>query len=303
MDMNKKDNVYEDTTLTGDKKVEKVVAAEGVQTGNASAVLGKFRNVDALAQAYNALQAEFTRRSQRLKELERERENLKAGIENAEHLGVEKLRKNAMARKADEKRFDVFVADVFADKNVDKKAVDVDGFADMDVEVKTETDAETAAEMGAERPLDVRVQTSEREVERETEKDTQNQGALEKDEPVKVFEKDELAGEVQTSMTKVGKKEQTMEELKNQAEMGLKEGAIGSVANNGVPELSSEMLYEKVLQDEGVRLRVIGEYLSSIGKSGAPVTFGNAGILAAPPMRAKSISDAGGMALQYFKNK
>ena len=303
MDMNKKDNVYEDTTLTGDKKVEKATVMEGAQVDNASAVLGKFRNVDALAQAYNALQAEFTRRSQRLKELERERENLKAGIKNAEHLGVEKLRKNAMARKADEKRFDAFVADVFADKNVDKKAVDVDGFADVDVEVKTETDAETAAEMGAERPLDVRVQTSEKEVERETEKETQNQGALEKDEPVKAFEKDELAGDVQTSMTKVGKKEQTIEELKNQAEMGMKKGAIGSVANNGVPELSSEMLYEKVLQDEGVRLRVIGEYLSSIGKSGAPVTFGNAGILAAPPMRAKSISDAGGMALQYFKNK
>ena len=286
--MNKKDNVYEDTTLTGEVKVEKVDATEGAQVKNASAVLGKFRNVDALAQAYNALQAEFTRRSQRLKELERERENLKAGIESAAHLGVEKLRKNATVRKANEQRFDAFVADVFADNNADKHA-------EMDVEMNVETDAEIDVQKVAERPLDVCVQTSERESEKE--------GTLEKDEPAKALKKDELAGDMQASMAKVGNKEQSMEELKNPVALGVQEGAIGSVANDRVPELSSETLYEKVLQDEGVRLRVIGEYLSSIGKSGAPVTFGNAGILAAPPMRAKSIADAGGMALQYFKNK
>ena len=288
MDMNKKDNVYEDTTLTGEVKVEKVDATEGAQVKNASAVLGKFRNVDALAQAYNALQAEFTRRSQRLKELERERENLKAGIESAPHFGVEKLRKNATVRKANEQRFDAFVADVFADNNADKHA-------EMDVEMNVETDAEIDVQKVAERPLDVCVQTSERESEKE--------GTLEKDEPAKALKKDELAGDMQASMAKVGNKEQSMEELKNPVALGVQEGAIGSVANDRVPELSSETLYEKVLQDEGVRLRVIGEYLSSIGKSGAPVTFGNAGILAAPPMRAKSIADAGGMALQYFKNK
>ena len=184
MDMNKKDNVYEDTTLTGEVKVEKVDATEGAQVKNASAVLGKFRNVDALAQAYNALQAEFTRRSQRLKELERERENLKAGIESAAHLGVEKLRKNAMARKANEQRFDAFVADVFADNNADKHAeMDVE----MNVEMNVETDAEIDVQKVAERPLDVCVQTSERESEKE--------GTLEKDEPAKALKKDELAGE------------------------------------------------------------------------------------------------------------
>lgn len=36
----------------------------------AGADLGKFRSVDALLNAYNALEAEFTRRSQRLRELE-----------------------------------------------------------------------------------------------------------------------------------------------------------------------------------------------------------------------------------------
>ena len=36
----------------------------------------KFKSVDALARAYGALEAEFTRRSQRIKELEKTVENL-----------------------------------------------------------------------------------------------------------------------------------------------------------------------------------------------------------------------------------
>ena len=40
------------------------------ENNNAAAELGKFKDVAALKQAYEALEAEFTRRSQRLKELE-----------------------------------------------------------------------------------------------------------------------------------------------------------------------------------------------------------------------------------------
>ena len=39
---------------------------------NAAAVLGKFKDVQTLMKAYSDLQAEFTRRSQRLSELEKE---------------------------------------------------------------------------------------------------------------------------------------------------------------------------------------------------------------------------------------
>ena len=46
-------------------EAEKVSGEEGVQ-----ASLGKFKSVDALLNAYNSLQAEFTKRCQRLKELE-----------------------------------------------------------------------------------------------------------------------------------------------------------------------------------------------------------------------------------------
>lgn len=52
---------------------------------NAAAELGKFKDVKALMEAYNALEAEFTRRSQRLKELEANKEqSAPVKAENAE---------------------------------------------------------------------------------------------------------------------------------------------------------------------------------------------------------------------------
>lgn len=53
-------------------------AAEAEEKG-AAAELGKFKDVKALTEAYRALEAEFTRRSQRLKELEEMQAN--KGIE------------------------------------------------------------------------------------------------------------------------------------------------------------------------------------------------------------------------------
>lgn len=57
-------------------------AAEAEREEQAVAELGKFKSVKALADAYANLEAEFTRRSQRLKELEAEREKLPAQAEN-----------------------------------------------------------------------------------------------------------------------------------------------------------------------------------------------------------------------------
>jgi len=48
----------------------------------AAAELGKFKDVEALKQAYTALEAEFTRRSQRLKELEAANKEQVASPEN-----------------------------------------------------------------------------------------------------------------------------------------------------------------------------------------------------------------------------
>ncbi len=61
-----KDNLIEESKAT----------AEPAKTEeeNAAAELGKFKSVKALKDAYTALEAEFTRRSQRLKELETNKE-------------------------------------------------------------------------------------------------------------------------------------------------------------------------------------------------------------------------------------
>ena len=58
-----------------------VQSAEAQETkGTAETpLLGKFKSVDALLDAYNSLEAEFTRRSQRLRELEGRSANGESG--------------------------------------------------------------------------------------------------------------------------------------------------------------------------------------------------------------------------------
>ena len=228
--MEEKENVYETTPDT-----EKIAEANGGETENENAdkevltVLGKFKDVDALARAYGSLQAEFTRRSQKLKELERQAENLKAAEESS---GAEKLRKNAEARREETKKFDEFV-----------KQTEEGPVAKQPLKTAEETPQNRSAESG--KGYDFAAETGV--------------DALE------------------------GRK------------------AVPSVATSGNPTFSSEELYERANADEGVRLKIIGEYLSSLNKANPPLTVGGAGTLASPPVRAKSIGDAGNMALSYFK--
>lgn len=53
------------------------------ELGDNSVSLGKFKDAQSLFDAYNSLQSEFTRRCQRVKELERENERLNKEITNA----------------------------------------------------------------------------------------------------------------------------------------------------------------------------------------------------------------------------
>ena len=84
--MEKKENVYEKTEGTGEGIEMENGAKEDCRT-SAPTVPTKFKDVDALVRAYEALQSEFTRRSQRLKELERKAENLESEKQNARHFG------------------------------------------------------------------------------------------------------------------------------------------------------------------------------------------------------------------------
>lgn len=103
------DNVHDET----DQKTEQ---GERATMENGSTVLGKFKDVDALVRAYNALQAEFTRRSQRLKRLEkcdkRDEDQGHALKENSSTGGVEKLRKRAEEKRLHDEQFSAFVQEI-----------------------------------------------------------------------------------------------------------------------------------------------------------------------------------------------
>ena len=116
--MEKEENVYEETTPTEE-------FAEASENG-ALTVLGKFKDVGALVRAYESLQAEFTRRSQRLRQLEKASENFK----KKERLsGAEKLRKAAESKRDEQKEFDAFIADTVSrfeeNKKPDAETLDV----------------------------------------------------------------------------------------------------------------------------------------------------------------------------------
>lgn len=225
--MEKEENVYGEISQAEEFATAKeCVGDQKEDAKKASAALGKFKDVDALLKAYDCLQAEFTRRSQRLKELERAAENSANG--NAATLGAEKLRKRAAERKAEEEKFDEFVSEL---------------------------------------------ESSEASPAQEAEPAKQDKVCLEK-----VCEETGGAAAIQENVSSVEARREHV-------------------------ELSSRELYEKASRDEEVRLKIIGEYLSSIGRAGVPLTFGGGGALTAPTRKAKTIDEAGNMALRWFQKE
>ena len=215
-----------------------------------STAFGKFKDVNALVRAYEALEAEFTRRSQRLKELEKQADNFtgKGGKE------AEKLLKTAAKRKERERAFDEFVSEL-----------------------------ESQATNGevAEKPAFVPTESVE-----PSENENKQSGTA--------------------TLAKLQAKESEIQVAVEQGE----ENAVGDrfvEKNQNIKSPSTvqvddlDVLYQKASGNEGVRLRIVGDYLASIGGSGAPITKSGAGLLVTPPSRAKSITEAGGMALRFLE--
>ena len=217
-----KDNAY---TQTQTETLAEATVGIGDSPTMVSTDLGKFKDVSALLKAYDSLQAEFTRRSQRLKELQRQVEQIES--DNAQGAcGVEKLKTRAVERKQAERKFDEFV----------------------------------------------------RDLEREN------------------LENDALT---QTNSILQGLEEQTDgEEIVGQER---EKGAF--VAPKTADTISTDDLFELVSRDENVRLKVIGEYLSSLKTPKAPLMRGGAGLCVSPTMKAKSVGEAGAMALRLFKKE
>lgn len=248
--MKEEENVYDETT-----RAEETTAVSDEE--RASTVPSKFKDVDALVRAYGSLQAEFTRRSQRLKELEKMAENFEKGELDAARSGAEKLRKNAKARKAETKQFDEFMAQTV---NVTARETE-------------ENEPEAKPEILQDKP------SKETAVDAEISK---NGGT--------VYEMNASTDD-------------TAPAVKGEAEDGTQKGEreLKFVAGSENVADPSKDLYEQVSRNEKVRLKIIGEYLSSLGRSGAPLMAGGVGTLATPPIKPKSISEAGNMALLYFK--
>jgi len=234
------------TAITG------VERKEGCPT-EASTAIGKFKDVDALLKAYDCLQAEFTRRSQRLKQLEKETEN--SGEKSASAEAVEKLRKNAERTKLKKTAFNGFVAEL-EQANVCDCA-------------KRVNDAEPV------------------------EKVTKN-----KEQPTQ-GERENVVEASSTGAEEVCAAEDTAKESEGGKASALEETSVAARCEKQPP--SSDELYRLANENEEVRLKIIGEYLQSVGKSGAPLARGGSGVLSAPPIKAKTLREAGEMALRWFQ--
>lgn len=269
--MEKEENVYEEIVRAeaADTEKEKARVRETERGAESdSTALGKFRSVDALMKAYGSLQAEFTRRSQKLKELERALENF-GGREAAS--GAEKLRKNAALRRERAQAFDGFLAEA---NGGGKTTV-----SDSASTVAEETDA-SALDAQAADSANLALKPDGAESPAIAEDTVMPKGATAEETSVA----DGVATATAAQTGRAGEKASSL-----------------SVAKAEEAKTSSDALYEQASRDEKVRLRIVGEYLASIGRTTPPVMTGGTGVALTPPLRAKSIGDAGEMALRYFK--
>ncbi len=283
--MEKKENVYEKTEGTGEGSGMENGAKEDCRT-SAPTVPTKFKDVDALVRAYSALQSEFTRRSQRLKELERKVENLE-GESLVGGSGVEKLRKNAQVRKAEMERFDHFVAET------ERGSAQEDGQDEVSAQdgVQEKT---TGAEVYGDGTLYPEKPTEEQPL-----KTKSGVGNGENGDTMYALKSSANApAQVESDVGGEKAADNAVKGIGMQAREGEK---VASVAGSMLSLAPSETLYAQVCRDEKVRLRIIGEYLSSLGKTSAPLMTGGVGAFTTPPFRAANITEAGNMALLYFK--
>lgn len=195
-------------------KVPETERAAGAEGKKGSAVLGKFKSTDALAEAYSALQAEFTRRSQRLRELEKRAENPEGPTAAAAVPEAEKPHAERTAEKTEAGRSEGPCAPTVRGPGPDSY--------------------------------------------------TEGEGpALPQTPP-----EGEFRDKAETSAA-----------------------------------MTEDELYRAASRSEAVRLKIVGDYLLSLKNAEAPLMRGGTGTLAAPPLKARTIADAGDMALRFFKRE
>ncbi len=248
--MQNMENVYEINPQT--EQGSKVKQEEKI----GSTDLGKFKDVNALLQAYQSLQAEFTRRSQRLKRYE-EQEN---------------QRRNAVASIGANPQATV-------ESDGAEKPEDLETEKESVTEANGESSAQSAAEAMPERAV----------ADGLCEADAL---CAESEGPCSAVE-EKIAANGEDGDSGVGGSCADADNVTVENE--------GKYQSERVVEQSAQKLYEQASANEEVRLRIVGDYLSSIGKSNAPFVRGGASALVTPPKKPRNLADAGNMALAYLK--
>ena len=246
--MENKENVFVQNEGTEQAVLSEMSADLGAEEMG-SAVFKKFRDVNALARAYGALEAEFTRRSQRLKELERKMEENQKSSKNLTKESGETLSCGGAEKLESEKE-----------------------------EIAAEN---SQVGLGLENL----------------------QNAVQPDESV--GDGEELVGIGRNSDTRTTAEDQSG--VQGYGESAFFDGGepsdtvVAKSAESVGLGLSDDEIYRMANGNESVRIKIVGEYLASLKKVGVPLIRGGVGTVATPPSRARSVTEAGDMALRFFQ--
>lgn len=248
--MENKENVFVQNEETEQAVVsEKSGAGVGAEEIG-SAVFKKFKDVNALARAYGALEAEFTRRSQRLKELERKMEE---------------------AQKV---------------SSIDLSNGEADNASCCETEttacVAEKSDAGSGQVEFGSKKLENAVQSSE--------------GDGDGEELVGIGRSSNVRNTAEDQGSGQGYGESAFLDGEKSSDT-----VVATSAESVGFKLSDEEIYRMANANEEVRIKIVGEYLTSLKKVGVPLVRGGVGTVATPPSRARSVAEAGDMALRFFQ--
>ncbi len=106
-------------------------------------------------------------------------------------------------------------------------------------------------------------------------------------------------GELEAEFTR---RSQRLKELEKRSKDVSEPQACGQTEVPSVrAECESDELYRNVMQNEGVRARVVSDFLGSL--KGVPLMTGAGAGVTAPAQKPKSFAEAGSLALGYLKSK
>ncbi len=252
------------------------------------AILGKFKDTDALKKAYSALEAEFTKKCQQLAAL---KQRFSVSDEK-ERSKAEKLRDRAALRREKEREYSAFL-DLLQGRT-EGEAVDKTKLRGQELEKTATGEGDEKFAPAMEKKIAEKAGRCEMKEQRreETPTDGLDGGVMQ----------DTASFERLPISNGAGERVENSSAVQTAEGDTLCERGKNEVAKFDSVAFDSDILYEEVKRNEAVRLKVIGEYLSSIGKNAAPLSVGGTGTLTSPPLKARTVAEAGGMALRYFQN-